>query len=109
MAARVDSSSASAIHGNFEMNANNLQTAGKLQTSSSKLQTSRSQRLPNRFLEFGIWDFFGVWCLVFGAFCLISFCATAAQPSISLSGLPLSFEPQEALVGNSVAYFARGQ
>src|SRR6266568_2629318 len=115
MAVQADSSSASAIHENSEMNAKKLQTAGKLQAPSSRLQgsskhqASRSQRVPNRILDLGIWDFFGGWCLVFGALCLTSFWASAAQPSISLPGMPLFFEPEEAMVGDSAAYFARGK
>src|SRR5262249_19534323 len=118
MAAPVDSSSASAIHGNFEMNANKLQTAGKLQTSSSKLQGNTRFQAPRsrvgspKRLNFCVWSFSGAWSLVLGALGLIiGFLnsASASQPSVSLSGLPLSFEPQEAMVGDSVAYFARGQ
>jgi hypothetical protein len=116
MAAQADSSSASATHENSEMNARKFQTAGKhrtsgkFQTPSSKLQgSSKHQAGCDRILDFGSWDFSRVWSLVLGAFCLLSFSAPASQPSISLSGLPLSFEPQEAMVGDSVAYFARGQ
>src|SRR5438045_1819660 len=40
-----------------------LQTPEKLQVPSSK----RGPRFGGWHLEFGTWDFFGVWCLVFGA------------------------------------------
>ena len=45
----------------------------KLQTSNSKLQTSPNLQTPTKRLGFGVWNLFGVWCLVFGVF--VSGCA----------------------------------
>lgn len=109
MAAPADSNSASAIHENFEMNARKLQIPGSRLQRSFKHQACKSQTIQNRILKLGIWNFFGAWGLVFGAWCLLSLSASAVQPSISLSGMPLYFEPQEAAIGESTAFFARGQ
>jgi Beta-propeller repeat len=104
MAVPADFNLGSATHENFEMNAR------KHQTPSSKLQgSSKHQAVRNRILELGIWDFFGAWCLVFGALGLFSLSASASQPSISLSGLPLFFEPQESVMGEASGFLARGQ
>jgi hypothetical protein len=119
MAAPADFSSVLATHENFEMNDRKLQPKGKLQTPGSKLQGNTKFQAPKaglkilRFLKFGVWSFSGAWSLVFGALfalllgaCLI---ASASQPSISLSGLPLSFEPQERRLGEPCIFLARGQ
>jgi hypothetical protein len=39
------------------------QNPKKLQIPKSK---GDSRRMPRGFLEFGVWDFFGVWSLEFG-------------------------------------------
>ena len=115
MAAPADSNSASAIHENFEMNARKLQIPDSKLQRSFKHQACKSQTIQNRTLKLGIWNFLGAWSLEFGALCLIGFLqcvsnsAFASSPSVSLSALPLFFEPQETVVGDSSAYFARGQ
>jgi len=97
------------------MNARKFQTAGMLQAPSPKLQGNIKLPTPGaqferiKFFKFDLWRFTGAWRLVFGALCLISFCAFAAQPSISLSGMPLFFEPQDGAIGDPSAFLARGQ
>jgi hypothetical protein len=47
--------------------------------------------------------------LLCGILHCVCFSAIAAQPSISLSGLPLFFEPQEPLMGEASSFLARGK
>jgi hypothetical protein len=47
--------------------------------------------------------------LILGILCCACFSAIASQPTLSLSGLPLFFEPQESPIGDASAFLARGQ
>jgi len=97
------------------MNERKFQTERKLQAPSFKLQGNIKLQAPRvtfgllDFLKFVVWSFSGAWSLVFGALCFLSLCASAAPPSISLSGLPLFFEPQESVMGEACGFLARGQ
>jgi len=85
------------------MNARKLQaTTSSKHQGNTNFQAPRNCAGSRKRLNFGVWSFSGAWCL-------LSLSASAVQPSISLSGMPLFFEPQEAMVGDSSAYFARGQ
>src|SRR6266481_2384819 len=109
MAARADSSSAWAIHENFEMNQRNIQKPKAKLQRNPKFQAPRACSRSLEFFKFDVWSFFGAWSLVFGALCLLSLSAGASQPSVSLSGLPLFFEPQENELGTTAGFLARGQ
>src|SRR5258708_33661682 len=47
--------------------------------------------------------------LILGLLLCTCVLASASQPSISLSGLPLFFEPQESVMGEACGFLARGQ
>src|ERR1051326_1420862 len=84
----------------------------KLQAPSSKLQGNpkvQARTAWARLLKFDVWSFSRASLPLFGALFLFSLSACANQPSISLSSLPLFFEPQEAVPGVPSSFLARGQ
>jgi len=93
----------------------------KLQAPTIKLQGGSKHKAPrgqvdrSQNLKVGIWDFSGAWNLELAALGLIlgilhclSLPAFASQP-VSLSGLPLFFEPVDSAPGEPASFLARGQ
>jgi hypothetical protein len=81
----------------------------KLQISNSKLQGNTTSQAPDTGGASRSSLSFGVWSFVFGALCLLALSAIASPPPISLAGMPLFFEPQEAALGDPSIFLARGQ
>src|SRR5215831_4272750 len=91
MAAPDGFSSELATQESFEMNTRKLQAPSPKLQGNIKFQTPKPAFGLLTFFKLGFWSFSGAWSLVLGVSCLVSLCASAAQPSVSVSGLPLFF------------------